>query len=146
MSRIDAKRFYKGKKEKDFRCIHCKTMVSAFDFGTAHRNHCPMCGYSLHVDNNKGDRASSCMGSMEPVALKDKGKGELCLVHICKKCNKVSYNRIASDDNEMMLLEILAKEPTLDNLTKDLLHKNDVNILTELDENYVRKSLFGNTN
>ena len=37
--------------------------------GTQHRNHCPNCLTSLHLDNEPGDRAADCGGQMEPVAV-----------------------------------------------------------------------------
>ena len=37
--------------------------------GSDHRNHCPNCLSSLHVDEEPGDRASDCGGIMEPVAV-----------------------------------------------------------------------------
>ena len=37
--------------------------------GAQHRNHCPNCLISLHLDNEPGDRAADCGGQMEPVAV-----------------------------------------------------------------------------
>ena len=44
--------------------------------GTQHRNHCPNCLTSLHLDNEPGDRAADCGGQMEPVAVWVRKGGE----------------------------------------------------------------------
>ena len=35
--------------------------------GTQHRNHCPNCLSSLHLDIEPGDREADCGGIMDPV-------------------------------------------------------------------------------
>ena len=46
--------------------------------GTQHRNHCPACLWSRHVDDRPGDRAmlDDCGSGMEPIAITVRGKGE----------------------------------------------------------------------
>ncbi|WP_293895481.1 RNHCP domain-containing protein, partial [Sphaerochaeta sp. UBA5856] len=53
----------------DFICVHCGMPVSGLAWGTKHRNHCPHCLYSRHVDMRPGDRACLCKGTMQPIAL-----------------------------------------------------------------------------
>lgn len=78
--------------------------------GTHHRNHCPHCLWSRHIDEKTpGDRQSKCGGLMEPVGLsfKDEGtdkygkkiQGEIMIIHRCQNCNKETKNRIAGDDD-----------------------------------------------
>ena len=43
-----------------FTCKVCGRLVVADAAGSAHRNHCPNCLSSLHVDEEPGDRASDC--------------------------------------------------------------------------------------
>ena len=55
--------------------------------GTKHRNHCPSCLWSRHLDDEvPGDRAADCAGSMEPIAVTVRGDGEWALVHRCGGC------------------------------------------------------------
>ena len=62
--------------EESFRCVHCKERVSVDVFGTAHRNHCPRCLWSRHLDDFPGDRKSSCKSGMEPAAVAVRSDGE----------------------------------------------------------------------
>ena len=43
-----------------FTCRVCGRLVTPQSAGTDHRNHCPNCLSSLHVDIEPGDRASDC--------------------------------------------------------------------------------------
>ncbi len=95
--------------ESGFICFYCGRPVQPNPEGTAHRNHCPWCLYSLHLDISPGDRASSCGGLMEPVAVSVKKNGEWALIHRCKDCGALRENRIAGDDNEMALLSIAVR-------------------------------------
>lgn len=74
--------------------------------GTQHRNHCPNCLTSLHLDNEPGDRAADCGGQMEPVAVWVRKSGEWAIIHRCRLCGKLTSNRIAADDNPMLLMSI----------------------------------------
>ena len=57
------------KRPTSFRCAHCRFDVSTSAVGTAHRNYCPNCLWSKHVDDVPGDRAADCGSSMEPIAI-----------------------------------------------------------------------------
>ena len=74
--------------------------------GAQHRNHCPNCLTSLHLDNEPGDRAADCGGQMEPVAVWVRKGGEWAIIHRCRLCGKLASNRIAADDNPMLLMSI----------------------------------------
>ncbi len=78
--------------------------------GTAHRNHCPSCLWSRHLDDVPGDRAADCGAVMEPVAVSSREDGEWTLVHRCRGCRTLHLNRIAGDDNPLMLMR-LAVQP-----------------------------------
>jgi hypothetical protein len=98
--------------EKPFRCSHCKAMVGPVPYGGAHRNHCPYCLHSKHVDGRvPGDRAASCGGSMAPIAVFTRRKGEHVVVHRCLGCRFERYNRIAADDNFELVLGLPLVEP-----------------------------------
>ena len=94
---------------QQFRCVNCKRMIDVNAPGTRHRNHCPLCLWSSHVDEKPGDRAASCRGKMQPVAVWVRDKGEWALVHRCTRCETLKSNRIAGDDNEFVLLSLAAK-------------------------------------
>jgi len=101
---------------RSFRCVRCGLDVPLDAPGTAHRNHCPTCLWSRHVDDDvPGDRASDCRASMEPIAIHVRGDGEWVLVHRCTACGEVHLNRCAGDDNPLVLVRIavlpLARSP-----------------------------------
>ena len=92
------------KNPEGFVCINCKAHVPPEAWGTGHRNHCPLCLWSKHVDESPGDRASSCGGKMEPIAITVRPDDEWAIVHRCTRCQKLGVNRIAGDDDERSLL------------------------------------------
>jgi hypothetical protein len=77
--------------------------------GSEHRNHCPHCLHSVHLDEEPGDRAACCGAVMEPVTVWVRGRGEWALVHRCRACGRLSSNRIAGDDNEALLLSLAVR-------------------------------------
>jgi len=93
--------------EKPFRCSHCKAMVGPIPYGGKHRNHCPYCLHSRHVDGRvPGDRASTCGGSMAPIGAFVRRNGEHVVVHRCLTCRFERYNRIAADDYFDLVLSL----------------------------------------
>ena len=92
-----------------FTCAHCGGTVPLEGGGTRNRNHCPRCLWSLHLDHKPGDRASCCDGKMEPVSVWVRKGGEWAVIHRCNECGHLSSNRIASDDNEMLLLSLAVR-------------------------------------
>jgi hypothetical protein len=139
----------------DFTCKHCgwhittQSMVS----GVKHRNHCPICLYSRHMDLfQAGDRLCACKGMMAPVGLTLKRStdkyhgnhaGELMLVHRCLDCGALSINRIAADDDPETLLMIF--EHSLSGRTR-LIEKdkmNDIDLLQDEDRLMLHSRLFG---
>lgn len=78
--------------------------------GTAHRNHCPTCLWSRHLDDDTpGDRDADCGASMEPIAISVRGDGEWVLVHRCTHCDEVHLNRSAGDDNPLALVRLAVR-------------------------------------
>jgi predicted RNA-binding Zn-ribbon protein involved in translation (DUF1610 family) len=93
-----------------FRCRSCGLDVSLDAPGTAHRNHCPNCLWSRHLDDAvPGDRGSTCGALMEPIAITVRGDGEWVLVHRCYACGELGLNRTAADDNPLLLLRVAVK-------------------------------------
>lgn len=77
--------------------------------GSDHRNHCPYCLSSRHLDNEPGDRAADCGGVMEPIAVWVRKNGEWAIIHRCRVCGALNSNRIAADDNPMKLMSLAMK-------------------------------------
>ncbi|MCP2258129.1 RNHCP domain-containing protein [Streptoalloteichus tenebrarius] len=93
-----------------FRCVGCRLDVPLSAPGTAHRNHCPHCLTSLHVDRRiPGDRDADCRGRMEAMGLSVRPDGEWMLIHHCLECGELSVNRIAGDDNPLALLRMAVR-------------------------------------
>ncbi len=87
-----------------FTCIRCKSAVNGVSWGTSHRNHCPRCLWSRHLDEEPGDRACACRGAMEPIGIEVRRDGEWAIIHRCSGCGVLRTNRIAGDDHELALL------------------------------------------
>ena len=98
-------------RTQTFRCCNCRLDVPMAAPGTQHRNHCPTCLWSRHVDDDvPGDRAADCGATMEPIGIAVRPDGEWSLVHRCAACATVHVNRVAGDDNPLMLMR-LAVQP-----------------------------------
>jgi ribosome biogenesis GTPase / thiamine phosphate phosphatase len=93
-----------------FICGNCGRPVSFSAPGTHHRNHCPYCLASIHIDNLPGDRKSTCGGKMLVIGKFLKEDGEEVLVHKCEKCGITKNNRIAGDDS----FKLVEKLPIID--------------------------------
>ncbi len=94
---------------ESFECRNCGRLVVPEGASSDHRNHCPYCLSSLHVDIEPGDRESDCGGVMEPIAVWVRNKGEWAIIHRCKRCGDLSSNRVAADDNPVKLMGIAMK-------------------------------------
>ncbi len=81
--------------------------VGPLRFGGRHRNHCPYCLHSRHVDGRTpGDRASDCGSRMAPVGVFARPNGEQVLVHRCLGCGFERYNRVAADDDAAAIMRL----------------------------------------
>ncbi|MFI5272819.1 MAG: RNHCP domain-containing protein [Ktedonobacterales bacterium] len=91
--------------DETFTCGRCKRFVGLLPSGGHHRNHCPYCLYSRHVDEgSSGDRASACKSLMAPIGAFQRPNGEHVLVHRCLGCGFERYNRIGADDDFDLVL------------------------------------------
>jgi RNHCP domain len=108
MSR-DQRRGARRREPSSFRCRHCGLDVSTIAVGTAHRNHCPNCLWSRHLDDTPGDRAVDCGSAMEPIAISVRGDGEWVVVHRCTGCDTLHLTRSAGDDNPLILLRLAVR-------------------------------------
>ncbi len=96
-----------------FTCKVCGRLVVPAGAGSEHRNHCPNCLSSLHLDDQPGDRAADCGGIMEPVAVWVRRSGEWAIIHRCRRCGALHSNRIAADDNPAKLMSIAMRPVVL---------------------------------
>jgi DNA-directed RNA polymerase subunit RPC12/RpoP len=106
---MDVKHPEKQGETKQFICRYCGRTVNKEAPGTGHRNHCPMCLRSVHLDTQSGDRSAGCGGIMEPIAISVRHKNEWMIIHRCGLCGALKGNRIAGDDNEMALLSLAVR-------------------------------------
>ncbi len=136
-------------KAGGFRCSHCRQFVVINDImGTANRNHCNICLWSKHVDDEKGDRKSHCCNGMKPIGLTFKHdgygrRGEVMLVHECVGCSKISINRIARDDGEHHLMDIYNSSLLLDRKVVISYSLIGIELLSEADMAELRMQLYG---
>ena len=99
----------RNETDQAFKCGHCKQFIGAPIAGGRQRNHCPNCLYSRHVDDTMpGDRKSTCGSLMKPIGIMSRRNGEEVLIHECLGCGKQDPNRIAADDNPVLLETIPA--------------------------------------
>ena len=142
-------------QEGGFVCCGCgKRVEFSEDIGTKHRNHCPKCLSSKHLDKEfSGDRAAMCGGCMSPMGLtfKQEGidkygkpkKGELMIVHQCNDCGAISINRLAADDEEGIILKLFADSCVMGEAERKKFFEKEIKILKETDKKEVYIQLFG---
>lgn len=108
--KLYTKGYYSNRACTDsFNCKVCGKLIVPEGAGTNHRNHCPNCLSSIHVDDEVGDRFADCGGIMEPIGVWIRNNGEWAIIHRCKQCGHLNSNRIAADDNPMKLMSIALK-------------------------------------
>lgn len=94
-------------ERKPFRCGRCRLMVEPPPSGGRHRNHCPFCLTSRHVDRRRpGDRECDCRALMAPIGTTFRPDGEQLVVHRCNGCDAVRRCRVAADDDPAALLRL----------------------------------------
>jgi hypothetical protein len=118
-----------------------------------HRNHCPYCLSSRHLDlYTAGDRLAACKARMKPIGLTLKrqskkyarfDQGELMIVHRCEDCDHVALNRIAADDDTETIVAIYQNSIQLDGHVQRLLAEDDITLLGVADKQIVQWRLFG---
>ena len=79
----------KKPQEVCFVCQACGAVVMQEGAGSRHRNHCPRCLASIHLDEQPGDRASLCKGVMDAIGVWVRKDGEWAILHRCRKCGAI---------------------------------------------------------
>lgn len=108
---MNDKRFRKN--DSGFVCAHCGRTVEPLGYSS--RNHCPHCLWSLHLDENPGDRAAECGGQMRPVRVETDPRKGYIIIHRCEKCGAVRRCRAAHEaavqpDDIDLLIRLTAGE------------------------------------
>ncbi len=101
---METKRF--AKNDAGFICTHCGQTVPPLGYSS--RNHCPHCLWSLHVDENPGDRAADCRGAMEPISAQPDPRRGMILTHRCTRCGALRRCKAAADDDRRLLIALTA--------------------------------------
>lgn len=92
---------------EEFKCGHCRMFVGPPLSGGRHRNHCPTCLYSKHVDRTRpGDRLSDCGSLMQPISTVFRSDGEQMVVHHCLGCHTERRCRAAADDHPIVFMRL----------------------------------------
>jgi len=84
------------KINEPFVCHHCHRSVPKAE--KTCRDHCPYCLYSLHVDENPGDRACQCKGVLKPESYSYNRKKGYMIQYRCQRCGSVKWNRFLEID------------------------------------------------
>ena len=94
-------------ENQPFRCGKCRMFVGQTVSGGKHRNHCPFCLASRHVDLRRpGDRECPCRALMPAIGVAFRADGEQMLVHRCNGCGIERQNRIAADDDPVAVMRL----------------------------------------
>jgi len=141
-------------EDNEFRCCHCRQMVFLTDtMATAHRNHCPYCLCSLHVDTKPGNRQSLCRARMEPIGLTwkhggydkygNERSGDVMLIHLCTRCAEININRIAGDDSIHGIFDVFEKSLCMDMDLRTVITQGGIHLLGAEDARRLRISIYG---
>lgn len=98
----------------DLQCGNCGSVFSLSIPNGKHRDHCPVCLYSVHIDNRPGDRNAWCgqgtHDNWSPSKLVPVGVTELqnvpSIVYKCEKCGAVKINKYAPDDSQSLITKL----------------------------------------
>ena len=101
--------------DESFTCKCCGRLCVPEGAGSGHRNHCPNCLTSLHLDIEPGDREADCGGQMEPISAEPDPKKGFIITHRCTKCGALRRNKAAAEaknqpDNMSKLIKLTAKQ------------------------------------
>lgn len=84
------------KINEGFLCVHCGFSVPKAQ--STCRDHCPKCLFSLHVDNNPGDREAKCGGLLKPMSWSQNKKKGYVIHYHCQKCGIKKVNKFLQQD------------------------------------------------
>ena len=108
---MDTKKF--RMLDDGFECQNCQKTVKPLK--SSSRDHCNHCLYSIHIDNNPGDRACSCLGLLKPIGIEKAKKERYKIIYQCQKCHMIKKNLAALDDNFEEMLKIASNSANKNN-------------------------------
>lgn len=89
------------RRMEDFVCDKCGTSVT----GDGYTDHCPTCLWSKHVDINPGDRASVCLGLMEPTRIEG-GTDAYSILYTCTRCSHTHRVKAHKQDSSDAIINL----------------------------------------
>lgn len=89
--------------DEEFICSNCRVLVKPLEYSA--RDHCPVCLYGKHVDNNPGDRLNNCHGPLIPKSI-EKHNNTYKIIYKCAKCQIEKKNVMANDDNMDLIIKL----------------------------------------
>lgn len=89
---------------ENFICENCGAEI----IGNGYTDHCPKCLWGKHVDVNPGDRAASCGGPMEPMAVSIKNQ-EYRIDYQCQRCGHQFTVKAVEADGVDTIIELSKK-------------------------------------
>ena len=89
---------------ENFICENCGAKI----IGNGYTDHCPKCLWGKHVDVNPGDRAASCGGPMEPMAVSVKNQAYR-IEYRCQRCGHRFTVKATKADNMEAIIELSKK-------------------------------------
>ncbi|MYS83771.1 RNHCP domain-containing protein [Embleya scabrispora] len=92
-----------------FDCVRCGLTVTTVDPAGGRRNHCPSCLHSRHVLDRVEGGPSECMARMSPISIAVLRSGDWMIVHRCIRCDELTSNTIAPDDNQLILIRMAVR-------------------------------------
>ncbi|WP_020667263.1 RNHCP domain-containing protein [Amycolatopsis nigrescens] len=93
-----------------FDCIRCGLAVTRHAPGGDLRNHCPSCLHSRHtIDRTSDFRPTECLARMTPISIAVLRTGDWRIIHRCTRCDELTSNPIAGDDNQLILVRMAVR-------------------------------------
>jgi len=86
-----------------FTCVRCGLVVSKGAPEGRPRNHCPSCLHSQHTADPE------CQGRMSPISIAVLRTGDWMIIHRCTRCDELTSNPIAGDDNQLVLMRMAVR-------------------------------------
>lgn len=66
------------------------------------------------------------------------------LIHLCLNCGRISRNRIAGDDNNYVIIQLINEVDKPDANLMALLHSSNINPITQEERSLALTAIFGN--
>lgn len=83
------------------------------------------------------------MKDMETNPFTERTSGEPMVVHLCLNCGKISYNRLAGDDNPFAITRLLKETENPDTALDTKLRNLKIKLLAEKDKPIVLTAIYG---